>query len=63
MISSPAQAAAGAGPAPNFTLKSLSGKIAQREKPEAQRNDGQRGIDQLLGILVWSLPRGNAIVE
>ena len=26
MISSPAQAAAGAGPAPNFTLKSLSGK-------------------------------------
>ncbi len=26
MISSPVQAAAGAGPAPNFTLKSLSGK-------------------------------------
>jgi hypothetical protein len=51
MISSPAQAA-------EFHVK-----IAQREKPEAQRNDGQRGIDQLLGILVWSLPRGNAIVE
>ena len=26
MVSSPAQAAAGAGPAPNFTLKSVSGK-------------------------------------